>query len=190
MIICLKPGLGGGCCCCCCFDHNIYLGTFIKSNNAALNSFKMCQFVSISSTKCQQLYLTYEKNNTMILQLYICVGDSDVPWKPCLKDENGMMNGLRLIRSPFMLAVITHSLATAYQTSKGHVWKDSYAADHNYEFQLAFTPSLNIDRATCTYWPLTTEFVLFEVPVEFSWRHPITVVVPIVTQVAYNINGP
>lgn len=57
----------------------------------------------------------------MTLQLYICVGDSDVPLKPCLKDENGVMNGLGLIRSPSTLAVIMHSLATAYQTSKGYV---------------------------------------------------------------------
>lgn len=58
------------------------------------------------------------KENTMTLQLYMCVGDSDVPR---LKDENRMMNGLRLIRSPSMLAVIMHSLATVYQTSKRYV---------------------------------------------------------------------
>lgn len=60
------------------------------------------------------------KENTITLQLYICVGDSDVPLKPCLKDENELMNDHRLILSPSMLTIIMHSLATAYQTSKGH----------------------------------------------------------------------
>lgn len=43
-----------------------------KVEQRSTNSFNMCQFACISSTKCQQLYLTYERKYNDIAAVYLC----------------------------------------------------------------------------------------------------------------------